>query len=177
MLKNTTNSYGTGTKIFHWIIGIIIIVMLAVGYIMTNKGNFAFKWQLYDLHKATGVTLLFLVSLRLIWRLMNIKVTLPGDLPSWQKIASHVNFIILYILMFAMPLSGLLMSLLGGRNINIYGLFTIEPFAKNILLAKIFKNIHENAAPLLCALIALHITAALYHHFIRKDNVLIRMIR
>lgn len=151
--------------------------MLAGGFIMTNIGSSASKLPLYNLHKATGVVVLLFVSLRLMWRIINTTVALPNDLPYLQKLASHINFVILYILMFLMPISGVLMSILAGRNIDIYGLFTIESSTKNIPLAKIFKNMHELTALVLCALIGLHIMAGLYHHFIRKDNVLIRMIK
>jgi cytochrome b561 len=76
-----------------------------------------------------------------------------------------------------MPVSGSLMSLLGGHDINFFNLFTIKSFMQNKEIAKIFWNIHVYSAFALTATLILHILAALYHHFIRKDNVLMRMIR
>ena len=85
MLKNTLSSYGLITKLFHWFIGIAIVGLLVIGFIMVSMLPSADKWQLYSMHKATGVLVLFLVSLRVLWRLINVKLELPADLPLWQK--------------------------------------------------------------------------------------------
>lgn len=177
MLKNTENSYGLVARILHWTIGIMILIMLTIGFTMIQMANSDQKFQFYGLHKATGVLILLLVALRLTWRLLNSSVLLPLDLPSWQKKASYVTHILLYLLMFIMPSSGVLMSILGGHEVNVYGLFTIAAFEQNLAAAKIAWLIHYYAAYLLTGLIALHFAAALYHHFVRRDNILMRMIK
>lgn len=79
--------------------------------------------------------------------------------------------------MFLMPISGVLMSILGGHEVNIFGLFTIPAAEeKNTSLAGFFYNLHGISAFSFVGLIALHIAAGLYHHFILKDNILKRMI-
>lgn len=175
ILKNTTNSYGLVAKLLHWIIGIMFIGMITIGFVMSSFEDPVIKGKVYNLHKATGVLLLFLVSLRFLWMLINIKVLLPSELPQWQKIAATVNINALYLLMFLMPISGLAMSILSGRSIDMYGLFTINSFVQDATLAKVFYAIHMNSAIILAGLVILHILAAIYHHFIRKDNVLRRM--
>jgi cytochrome b561 len=124
MLKNTLSSYGLITKLFHWFIGIAIVGLLVIGFIMVSMLPSVDKWQLYSMHKATGVLVLFLVSLRVLWRWINVKLELPADLPLWQKLASKFTHSLLYIFMFLMPVSGILMSRFGGHEINIFNTAT-----------------------------------------------------
>jgi cytochrome b561 len=177
MLKNTDSSYGLVTRLLHWLISITIIIMLIVGFTMTSMPPSDSKWELYGMHTATGVIVLFLVSLRLLWRFSNVQVKLPFDLPGWQKFASRITHYILYLFMFLMPVSGILMSRFGGHEINVFGFFTISALEKNMELAKFFHSLHVISAFCFTGLICLHIAAGLYHHFVRKDNVLMRMIR
>lgn len=177
MIKNTENSYGSMTRILHWLMSIIIIIMIIVGFTMANLPPSDQKWQMYNAHKATGVIVLFLTTLRVLWVLTNIRVQVPFNLPSWQRMLARWNHNLLYVLMLVMPLSGALMSLLGGHDIDVYGLFTIKALGEYKNISKICWNIHVNTAILLVVTIVVHIIAALYHHFVRKDNVLMRMIR
>jgi cytochrome b561 len=135
------------------------------------------KWQLYFMHKSIGAIILSLVILRFLWRLINIRLDLPADLPVWQKLASKITHYLLYIFMFLMPVSGILMSCFGGYEVNVFNLFIIPSIEKNIGLASFFNNLHGISAFIFTGLITLHISAGFYHHFIRKDNILIRMIK
>lgn len=177
MLKNTSSSYGLITRLFHWLISVAMITMIIVGFTMTSMAPSDDKWQLYGLHKASGVLVLALVFFRLLWRIINATVDLPSDLPGWQKLASNLTHYLLYMFMFLMPISGLLMASLGGHDINVFDLFTVSAFVKNIPVATFFHSIHVISAWGFSGLIALHICAGLYHHFIRRDNILVRMVR
>ena len=156
---------------------IIVIAMLIVGFVMVNIESSDQKWQMYSAHKATGLFVLSLIILRVSWILLNTKVQAPFNLPQWQRIAARWNHNLLYIMLFIMPSSGALMSLTGGHDIDFFGAFSVPHILNNKEYSKIFWNIHVWSAFLLVATIAIHIAAALYHHFIRKDNVLMRMIR
>ncbi len=177
MLKNTINSYGWMARLLHWFVSIMILIMLAVGFIMVDMPPSDDKWFIYMMHKATGILLLLLVTFRLVWRVINISPSLPQDLSHLQKLASKIAHYFLYLSMFLMPISGILMSLFGDHNINIFNIFTIEAFEKNAQIASLFHETHIIMAFLLVGLIAAHIGAALYHHFIRKDDILVRMIK
>ena len=177
MLRNTENSYGSVSRLIHWLMAVIVIIMLAVGFTMVNLEPSDQKWQIYGIHKATGLIVLALAILRIIWILLNQAVQVPFDLPQWQRFAAKWNHNFLYILLLVMPASGALMSLVGGNDINFFGAFTIKAIAHNKEYSKLFWNTHVTSAFLLVAAITVHIFAALYHHFIRKDNVLMRMIR
>jgi cytochrome b561 len=132
--------------------------------------------MLYNLHKATGVSLLIVAIVRLTWRFMQPQPALPADMPRWQQRAAKSNFALLYVLMVAMPVSGLLMSLLNGHSVSFYGLFTIQALAQKHFLGFIAHEAHHLLSYILVAAITLHMLAAFYHYFIRKDNVLQSML-
>lgn len=177
MIKNTRDSYGLPAKIFHWLLSFMIICMLIVGFTMAGMEPSDQKSELYAGHKATGVIVLSVVILRFIWRLLNVEVLLPIGIPSWQRTVARLTHYLLYFFMFMMPISGIMMSRFGGHDINVFGKFTIHAYEKNPDIAKLFWQFHGYAAMVFIALIILHILGALYHHFVRKDRVLIRMIK
>lgn len=176
MLKNTHNSYGSLTRLFHWLMALIIIGIIAVGFTMTSLDPSNQKWFLYAQHKAFGVIILALIPLRLIWRLVNPQPNYPPDLPKWQDKAATYNIRFLYLCMILMPCSGFIMSTFGGHPISMFGLFTIDPFFKKHALAGLTHEVHEVLAWGIAAAVGLHIVAALYHHFILKNSILRRML-
>ncbi|WP_231571810.1 cytochrome b/b6 domain-containing protein [Rickettsia amblyommatis] len=91
LLTNTENSYGLIAKLFHWIMSIIVIAMLVVGFLMDNFVALPLKWQLYGIHEAAGIVVLSLVIIRLLWKFYNANVLLPEDMPNWQKKAANIN--------------------------------------------------------------------------------------
>ena len=177
MLKNTINSYGLVSRLFHWILSLGYISLICAGYYMTSLPNSPEKYQIYALHKATGFVLLCLVTLRFIWRQTNIVPNGVEGVPYWQEVGAKLNFQVLYLLMFLMPLSGISMSLLGGYPISVYGLFTIPAFETNLRLAELANQLHKAFVIVLIISVSLHFLGAIYHHFIRRDNTLMRMIR
>ncbi len=100
-----------------------------------------------------------------------------NELPLFVKFCSRVTHYLQYVFMLLMPISGVLMSILSGKEIPVFGIFTVPALEKNTQLAGIFYQIHVIAIWFFIALIIFHISAALYHHFIRKDQVLTRMIK
>ncbi|ARN84101.1 cytochrome b [Candidatus Nucleicultrix amoebiphila] len=177
MIRNTKNAWGSISRLFHWSIGLFILTLIGVGLIMIDMEPSPLKWQMYGIHKATGVSVLVLVVVRLIWRLQNIIPVQPHLVPLWQQKVANISVILLYILMFTMPLSGIIMSLMAGHEINYFGLFTIQPFTQEkTVIGAIAREAHIYFSYLLMGLLTLHVLAALYHHFILKNNVLRRML-
>ena len=176
MLKNTTESYGIITRLLHWIVGLAIITMLCVGFYMADLEPSDQKWQIYSLHKATGVLVLALVIIRFSWRLINIIPDLPKTIPNLQAVGYRIGMKLLYLFMFLMPSSGILMSLYSAKAIPVYGMFTIQAFEENKELATIFHTTHVYSGIALACIIAFHASMAIYHHFIVKDRLLVRMI-
>lgn len=177
MLGNTPDSFGSVAKTLHWIMALCIAGMLAAGWMMVDREPSPAKMTLYGLHKSTGVIILFLVILRLTWRLLNPVPPLPDSLQPWHHRLAKLSPLTLYILLFLMPLSGLTLSQAAGYPVTVYHLFTLP----NILpanpdLSKIADMVHKYGALTLTGVLILHISAALYHHFILKTNVFQRML-
>jgi cytochrome b561 len=175
MLQNTETSYGLIAKILHAIGAVIFLSLIIVGFYMTSLSPSDDKWALYGLHKSFGIVAIIFVCIRFYFKLKSIKPALPENLPNWQKIAANGNVHALYTFMFIMPISGIIMSLFGGYDIGVFGIFTIKAFEKKELLSTIGWYAHTLIPYIFCLFIALHIGAALYHHFILKDNILRRM--
>ena len=175
-MKNTENSYGSVAKGFHWIVGLLMIGLVIVGLIMDDF-EAPFKFEVYGWHKALGIAVLALASLRLIWRFMNVQ---PKSMPThkpWEKTLAHAAHWALYAAMFIMPLSGWAMSSAGGYPIDFFGLFEVPPLVeKNKELGGIFHEIHEIAGYALIGLIGLHAAGAIKHHVLDKDDTLRRML-
>lgn len=159
--------YSIVTRAFHWIGALLIVIAV----ILINMGN-----QYIALHKAVGVSFLIWTVLRIINRFISkAPPALPA--PKWQIAIAHLTHLGLYIAMLAMPTSGLLMSMYGGRATSVFGLFEIAPMVSpNRQLAGIFNELHTDFwfVFLVCLVIA-HVGAALYHQFILKDNIIARM--
>lgn len=176
-LHNTETGYGSVNKAFHWLMALMIICLLAVGIWMTDLENGPTKFQVYGVHKAIGILVLVLAVARGLWRLRQVMPKLPDAMPVWQKKAAEYAHVALYVAMFAMPLSGWAMSNAAGYPVSVFGLFTMpEIVGANPEFRELFGEIHEICGYLLIGLIAVHAGAALQHHFIKRDDILRRML-
>lgn len=173
MLRNDQNHWGLISKLFHWIMALLIIGLLYVGLYMSDLPDSPDKFVLYGLHKSFGIIALGLVTLRIIWRLATVTPNLPDTL-----LLSKLSAPVLYLAMLTMPISGIIMSQAGGHPISIFNTFMVPPFIDtNPDLGKLAWQIHGYAGKVFIALICLHILAALYHQLILKNNLLGRMIK
>ncbi len=173
---NRTKIYLTkwpiSSRIFHWISALLLLVtwLLMVLYQYTDTKLFI------GLHKAFGISVLCWMIARVLNRLL-IRAPAPVVMPKWQLLISQLNHFVLYALLIAMPVAGLLMSVYGGRPVAIFGLFEIPVFVTpDRSLARFFNDIHTDIIwPMIIAFTLLHIGAALYHQFILKDKLINRM--
>lgn len=176
LVKNTNKKYGVVSVIFHWGSAIYILLMLILGWVMTNMPAVGFdttKIKLILLHKAFGILFLLIVSLRMLWRLGNKQPAFSKKTPSWQKIIAIANLILLYFFMFALPVSGWVLSSAYGLPISFFGLFTLPPvIAQNQFLGQRLITMHYWLGVMMVGFIFFHVLAALYHHFYLKDGAL-----
>ena len=173
MLRNDQNHWGLISRLFNWVMAFLIIALLYVGLYMADLPDSPDKFALYGLHKSFGVIALGLVILRIMWRLVTVTPELPDKL-----LLSKLSAPVLYLAMFTMPISGVVMSQAGGYPISIFNTLTVPTFIeKNPDLGKLAWQIHGYAGKVFIALICLHILAALYHQLFLKNNLLGRMIK
>jgi cytochrome b561 len=162
---------------FHWLLALLICVSFGVGLYMTSLEFSPQRLKLYNWHKWAGVTILALSTLRLLWRLTHKAPSLPNTMPAWQKLASHVSHWALYVLFFAVPLTGWAYSSAAGFPIVWFGILPLPDFVdKSRELAELIKPLHEIAAKGLAIVVMVHIAAALKHHFVDHDDILRRML-
>ncbi|MCX7125211.1 MAG: cytochrome b [Gammaproteobacteria bacterium] len=178
MIHNTHHSYGSVTKFLHWLIALLVLLMLCVGVSFSYLPHSPFSSFLMQIHKSTGITILFLMAIRLFWRWMNPTPALPKKTPLWEHIAIRVVHYLFYLVIIAMPITGIIMTMAGSHPLAFWWLFNIHlPFIpEDKALSRFMFNWHNYLAWTVTALIVLHTLAALKHHFINKNNILKRMM-
>jgi len=177
-IKNTETKYGAIAQLFHWAIVALVITQFVLAQRADNlpRPSLALLSTL-ALHKSIGITILMLVVLRLVWRWLNPVPPVPPGTPRWQQLAARVSHAALYALLIAMPLFGWAMSSARNFPVSWFGLFTLPDFVKPGEDAyRFFHEGHEILSKVLFFLALVHIAAALKHHFIDRDDVLMRML-
>lgn len=162
----------------HWLIALLIIAAFALGVTMVDiPGLTPTKLKYFSWHKWLGVTVLALAAVRLLWRLTHAAPLLPMSMPAWQVKISGMLHGLLYLLMFAVPVSGYFYSLAAGVPVTYLGVLPlpvlIEP---NPELKDALKAVHYWLNMSMLAAVAVHVAAALKHQFIDRDGVLKRML-
>jgi cytochrome b561 len=176
-IRNSTDRYGNVAQLLHWLIVVLIILQVILALIADDMPLGVQKLTVLARHKSFGMTILGLAVLRVLWRFMNPVPTLPTTLKPYERGLARVTHVLLYVLMFAMPLSGWVMSTAHNYPVSWFGLFTWpNPVAPDKELAELMEEVHESLAYTLGAVVTLHVLAALKHHFVLKDNVLKRML-
>lgn len=179
-IMNTTKKFGIITKFLHWSIAGLVFLQFALAYwviyVLPEKSPLA-GFLIGSLHKPLGILLLILALLAIIWKLINTRPIFPINMLAWEKTLAKLVHGLLYLCLIIMPISGIIMSITGGRPPNFFGLFQFPMLmAENKELSNFFFIIHQFTSFFLLGLICLHILAALKHHFINKDEVLKRML-
>lgn len=185
---NTTSIWGWPARILHWVMALLILGLTAVGlYAVEFQTDLIVRIDLTQTHKSFGFVAFVLAIIRVVWRFINPTPALPEGIPNWQKAASHASHWALYILILAIPLSGWLMSTASPLNDAgaypvripnmVFGLFEMPDLFEtgDKALSEMFAAAHFWLVMALLALLALHIAAALKHHFIDRDPILRRM--
>lgn len=187
MLRNNFVRYGAVAKTFHWTIAAAIVSNVAFGfYVHSMADDDPDHFAYVQIHKSIGLTILFLAVLRLLWRLFDPPPLLPEGMPQWQRTASKLSHWSLYGLMIAIPLAGWALVSASPFGIPTYwfGLFEVPhipfiselPRAQKAPLRADFFTAHMILAYVLLFVLAVHVLAALKHHFVDRDNVLKRML-
>lgn len=177
-LKNSEDRYGLVSVILHWLIAISIIGLYLLGSYIVDLSYYdpAYK-TLPALHKALGVILFALVLARILWTFANPRPAPAGKATELQVQAAKRVHQLLYILMLVIPISGYLISTADGRPVDLFGLITLPALELGVALQEeLAGTLHLWSANLLIAMVTLHALAALKHHFINRDQTLIRIL-
>ena len=169
-------TYTRTAKSLHWLMALLLIGLLALGFYMQDLPLSPEKLQLYAWHKWAGVSAFLLVLLRLSWRLAHTPPPLPASMPRTMQLAAHAGHLLLYGLMIVIPLSGWLMSSAKGFQTVWFGVLPIpDLIGKDKATGELLALVHKSLNLLFVAAILGHVAAALKHHFIDKDGLHDRM--
>ena len=175
-VRNTSRRWGAVSQLLHWLIVALIILQFTLALI-ADELHGSRKVAMLARHKSFGITILVLAALRLAWRALNPTPELPTTLKPYERTLARGTHLLLYVLLFAMPLSGWTMSSARGFPVSWFGFFQLPDLVpKNKALYEALVDTHGTLACVLVAVVALHVAAALKHHFVLKDDVLRRML-
>ncbi|MGV8916572.1 MAG: cytochrome b [Pseudomonas sp.] len=164
-------------RLLHWLMALMILAMLFIGVGMVASVSERHEWLIH-LHKPLGIAILLLVIVRLVVRFSTQQPPLPADLPAVQALAAKLSHYVLYALMLLMPLIGWAMISASGEPVMLSaGLRLPSIVAANAHTFAFLRSAHTYLAYLLFATVLLHLAAALFHGFIRRDEVLDSMVR
>jgi cytochrome b561 len=175
-LKNTQDQFGLIARGFHWVIALLILMLLIIGYKMGTIPFGPDKLYVIGMHKSFGMTVFALGIMRIIWRFISAP---PPSLPThagYEKFLAKTIHAVFYICMIGMPLSGWIMSAAGEYPVRYFNLFNIPPIVgKNEDLMEAMREVHEVLALVLAGSIALHVAGAVKHKIIDRDETMKRM--
>jgi len=170
--------YDTVAILLHWLIGAALLAQIAFGFLLDDlapRGTPA-RSGIINLHKSLGLVLALAVVLRLGWRLGHTPPPLPASMPRWQHRGAVLGHRGLYACMVVMPLSGYLGSNFSKHGVKFFG-HTWPAWGSDLpAVYTFFNGLHKVTAALFCALIAVHVIAALKHAWMDRDGVFGRML-
>lgn len=196
-MNNTLQRYTQTAILLHWLVALLLLVMFGLGWYMAElpkdlpKASSLDLFDLgvytlqlaepatprtfyFNLHKSVGVTLLALILFRVFWRITHAAPDFPATMKAWEKKLSDAVHKLLYLLMLALPFSGVVMSIYSKYGILWFGIPLVGG-VDNPDLREIFKESHEVIGEVMLALVALHVAAAIKHKVVDKDEVMRRM--
>lgn len=169
--------YGNIAIGLHWLIALLIFAGWGLGSYMVDLKLSPDKLKLYSYHKWIGITVLLLACLRAAWRVTHAPPPANHAHPLWQRRAASLAHSALYLLMFAIPLSGWMFSSASGYPVKYFGLLPLPDLVdRSKELASLFKQVHELLGWALVLVLGAHVGGALQHHFIHRDDTLARML-
>lgn len=177
-MRSHTDRYTLPAIALHWLIALLIIATFLLGLTMTDiPGLTPTKLRYFSWHKWMGVTVLGFACLRLLWRLTHKAPAYPDRMPEWQQRAAHLVHALLYVLIFAVPLSGYFFSLAAGVPVVYLGVVPLPVFiAPDPQLKILLRETHYALNMVLLGAVCLHVLAALKHLFIDRDHLFQRML-
>lgn len=178
MRGNTEERWGSVQIGLHWTIAaLVLLVQVPAGITMVSVDPGTVQNVGYNIHKTNGIVIFLLALVRLGWRWWHPVPFLPSDMPVWQARAARTTHALLYILLFAMPITGFLRTAMGGFPVPFFMVVELRHLVpENKPVAEVFSDVHFTLQFVLYATVALHVAGALQHHFVRQDGILRRML-
>ncbi|MGY6632106.1 MAG: cytochrome b [Wenzhouxiangella sp.] len=176
-LTNTASRYGLISQFFHWAVVALLLFQYTWAWRIDNAEGFRLRLELVTQHKTIGMVVLGLAILRLVWRLFNRPPPMPAAMRGWERLAALAGHWLLYLLIFAVPLTGWLYSSAAGLGDLWWGPVNFPSLVGDSeRLEEIFERLHQACAISLGVMTGVHVLAALRHQFWIKDGLMKRML-
>jgi cytochrome b561 len=164
--------------LFHWTVAVLIIANIGLAWSLDSFDHHdPVHDRILTIHKSIGTTVLFLAALRLAWRWIHPAPALPETMPRWKRIVARTDQVLLYLVLFVMPLSGLIDAGAFSQPVQYFFLFDLPaPIGHNEPVGHVAFAVHQTSALILYGLLLIHAGAALHHHYVLNDGILRRML-
>jgi cytochrome b561 len=177
-LSPAAAAYSLAARVLHWVTAAIVLVLIPAGIYMANAPSGPVQDFLFHIHRSLGVVLMPIIVVRLLYRLSHPAPPLPDDIPQVQRFVAHFVHWILYALLIVQPLVGWIGTSAYRAPILVFWLFELPPiWPENRAFSEQIFFVHRVIGLLIALVACMHIAAALFHHFVRRDTVLLRMLR
>jgi cytochrome b561 len=169
--------YTRPAMLLHWLMAVLILGLFGLGIYMADLPLSPQKLKFYSYHKWAGITVLLLALARVAWRISHKPPPLPSSQPQWQQLAAHAGHGLLYVLIFAAPLTGWMMSSALGFSVVWFGVLPLPDLIdKNKALGELLKLVHRYLNYAFIAVVTGHALAAIKHQWLDRDGTLSRML-
>ena len=172
--KNTLTEYGLISKLLHWISAILLFIQIPLGFYLVDLDFGPERLTVEDIHVTMGLSIFYLVILRLLYKIFNPTPKLEPSVFKGQKFLAKLNHILLYVTIISITISGILKKLFNGETLMI--IFKKIKIQDNFELGELFYDIHVISNYVLIVLIIIHILAVITHKLFFNDNLLKRML-
>uniref|UniRef100_UPI0003C7E923 cytochrome b n=1 Tax=Pelagibacter ubique TaxID=198252 RepID=UPI0003C7E923 len=173
-VKNTLTEYGLISKLLHWISAILLFIQIPLGFYLVDLDFGPERLTVEDIHVTVGLSIFYLVILRLLYKIFNPTPKLEPSVFKGQKFLAKLNHIMLYVTILSITISGIFKKLLNGETLII--IFKKIKIQDNFELGELFYDIHVYSNYLLIALIVIHLMAVVVHKLFFNDNLLKKIL-
>lgn len=172
---NTTERYGAGAQLLHWaLFALIAFQIVEVQFVDAFPRDSAGRAFMLAAHETGGMLVLLLVCVRLLWKIANEAPLEYG--PHWQQWIARLTHAAMYALIIVIPAIGYVVASARGQDPVLFGFGLPAAVGRDRALARTTKDLHETLSWVLVAIVAAHAAAALWHHYVARDDVLRRML-
>ena len=173
-VKNTLTEYGLISKLLHWVSALLLIIQIPLGFYLVDLDFGTDRLSIENIHIVIGLSIFYLVILRLIIKIINPTPKLEPSIFKGQRILALLNHVLLYVTILSITISGVFKKLFNGETLIIF--FKKIKINDNFEQAELFYEIHVLSNYLMIGLIALHISAVIIHKFFFNENLLKKIL-
>ena len=173
-VRNTLTEYGLISKLLHWVSALLLFAQIPLGFYLVDLVFGIERINLENIHITIGLSIFYLVILRLLYKSLNPTPKLGPSVFTGQKFLAKLNHVLLYVTILSITISGILKKLFNGEMLTIF--YKKIQIQDNFELGELFYDIHVISNYVLIGLIIIHILAVIVHKLFFDDNLLKRML-